>query len=120
MISLVRKAIKAKQERNITKSALAPIEMQETQPNIQKQEQQQQPQCRHMDTYESSAGKCAACASEKKAARVYRWKIIFGLVAPFALQALDSTMYEQNPYFLYQQLTIFSQKYRERSSLDCE
>jgi hypothetical protein len=107
MVSLVRKAIKAKQERNRTKSALTPMEMQETQPNIQKQEQQRQPQCRHMDTYESSAGKCAACASEKKAARVYRWKIIFGLVAPFALQALDSTMYEQNPHFLYQQLTIF-------------
>jgi hypothetical protein len=107
MISLVRKAIKAKQERNMTKSALTPIEMQETQPNIQKQEQRQ-PQCRHTDTYESSAGKCSACASEKKAARVYRWKIIFGLVAPFALQALDSTMYEQNPHFLYQQLTIFS------------
>jgi hypothetical protein len=101
MISLVRKAIKAKQERNRTKSASTPVEMQETQPNIQKQEPQQKQQCRHVNTYESSAGKCTACASEKKAARVYRWKIIFGLVAPFALQALDSTMYAQSPYFLY-------------------
>ncbi|KAH6960843.1 hypothetical protein HG530_004552 [Fusarium avenaceum] len=92
MISLVRKAIKAKQERNRTKSASTPMEMQETRPNIQKQEPQQRQQCRHTNTYESSAGKCTVCSSEKKAARVYRWKIIFGLVAPFALQALDSTI----------------------------
>ncbi|KAF5663118.1 multidrug transporter [Fusarium heterosporum] len=96
MISLVRKAIKAKRERNRTSPTLAHMEMQETQPNAPKQEQQQQqqqqPQCRHLNTYETPAGKCSSCVAENKAARVYRWKIILGLMAPFTLQALDSTI----------------------------
>ncbi|OBS27035.1 hypothetical protein FPOA_00976 [Fusarium poae] len=88
MISLVRKAIKAKQEREKTQLPSTPMEMQQTQHDANKE----QPKCRHMDVYESSNVKCASCASEKKAARVYRWKIIIGLMAPFALQALDSTI----------------------------
>jgi hypothetical protein len=31
-------------------------------------------------------------AAEKKRRRSYRWKIIFGLFGPFALQALDATV----------------------------
>ncbi|KAF4447358.1 hypothetical protein F53441_9102 [Fusarium austroafricanum] len=90
MISLVRKAIKANQQRKKTHSTPAPMEMQETGPDASKQGPQ--PQCRHMEAYESPNGKCAGCTSEKKAARVYRWKVILGLMAPFALQALDSTI----------------------------
>jgi hypothetical protein len=37
-------------------------------------------------------GKCTACKSEKSAARTYRWKLIIGLIFPFALQALDVTI----------------------------
>ncbi|KAM0564565.1 hypothetical protein ACHAPJ_000779 [Fusarium lateritium] len=88
MISLVRKAIKSNQQRKKAELSPTPIELQDTSPGAPKQ----QPQCRHMAAYESSAGPCATCISEKKAARVYRWKIIFGLMAPFALQALDSTI----------------------------
>ena len=36
---------------------------------------------------------CDSCAAEATRARKYRWKIILGLVFPFALQALDSTMF---------------------------
>jgi MFS family permease len=88
MISLVKKAVKARQEREKTQAPSTPMEMQQTQHDVNKE----QPQCRHMDAYESPNVKCALCASEKKAARVYRWKIILGLMAPFALQALDSTI----------------------------
>ncbi|KAF5714907.1 major facilitator family transporter [Fusarium globosum] len=91
MISLARKAIKANQQRKQAQTNQAPMELQETGSDATKHAPQQ-PQCRHMEAYESSSGKCAACASEKKAARIYRWKIILGLVAPFALQALDSTI----------------------------
>jgi hypothetical protein len=41
---------------------------------------------------ELTEGKCKSCKLEKKAARVYRWKLIAGLLFPFALQALDVTM----------------------------
>ncbi|KAF4973410.1 hypothetical protein FSARC_304 [Fusarium sarcochroum] len=88
MISLVRKAIKSNQQREKAQLSPSPIELQDTRPDTRKQ----QSQCGHMAAYESSRGPCATCASEKKAARVYRWKIIFGLMAPFALQALDSTI----------------------------
>ncbi|KAF5605930.1 multidrug transporter [Fusarium pseudoanthophilum] len=91
MISLARKAIKASQQRKQAQTNPAPMELQETGSDATKQAPQQ-PQCRHMEAYESSSVKCVACASEKKAARIYRWKIILGLVAPFALQALDSTI----------------------------
>ncbi|KAH8907081.1 MFS general substrate transporter [Coniochaeta sp. PMI_546] len=37
-------------------------------------------------------GRCTACKSEKSAARTYRWKLILGLIFPFALQALDVTI----------------------------
>ncbi|KAJ4271617.1 hypothetical protein NW762_000322 [Fusarium torreyae] len=89
MISLVRKAIKSNQQRKKAELNPLPIELQTTSPD---DAPKQQPQCRHMAAYESSSGPCATCVSEKKAARVYRWKIIFGLMAPFALQALDSTI----------------------------
>lgn len=35
---------------------------------------------------------CHACALERQASRTYRWKLIVGLMLPFALQALDATM----------------------------
>ncbi|KAJ4004434.1 hypothetical protein NW766_011740 [Fusarium irregulare] len=88
MISLVRKAIKTKQERKKTEFPSASMELQQTHHDAPQEKQL----CRHMDAYETSTVKCASCVSEKKAARVYRWKIILGLVAPFALQALDSTI----------------------------
>jgi hypothetical protein len=31
-------------------------------------------------------------AAERKRRSLYRWKVIFGLVGPFALQALDTTV----------------------------
>ncbi len=34
----------------------------------------------------------AETLAEKKARRRYRWKILFGLVAPFTLQGLDTTI----------------------------
>ncbi|KAI1022472.1 hypothetical protein LB503_000572 [Fusarium chuoi] len=78
MISLARKAIKANQQRKQAQTNQAPMELQETGSDATNQAPQQ-PQCRHMEAYESSSGKCVACASEKKAARIYRWKIILGL-----------------------------------------
>lgn len=39
--------------------------------------------------------KCEACVEEKRAARKYRFKLVIGLIFPFALQALDVTMYVQ-------------------------
>jgi hypothetical protein len=40
----------------------------------------------------TSGGKCLPCKAEKSATRKYRWKVIGGLMLPFALQALDVTM----------------------------
>lgn len=37
-------------------------------------------------------GPCEACKAENHNALVYRWKLIAGLLMPFALQALDVTM----------------------------
>lgn len=37
-------------------------------------------------------GKCVACKAEKHSARVYRWKLILGLLLPFAAQSLDATI----------------------------
>jgi hypothetical protein len=39
-----------------------------------------------------SKGRCQTCRQEKLAARRYRWRIIAGLIFPFALQALDVTI----------------------------
>ncbi|KAI6354597.1 hypothetical protein MCOR25_008541 [Pyricularia grisea] len=36
--------------------------------------------------------KCEACVEEKRAARKYRFKLVIGLIFPFALQALDVTI----------------------------
>lgn len=50
-------------------------------------------QCAHGHcTTVDEKGNCVACKTEKRAARVYRWKVILGLVLPFALQALDTTI----------------------------
>lgn len=38
------------------------------------------------------SGPCVLCKQEKKAARVYRWKLIAGLFFPFSVQALDTTI----------------------------
>ncbi|KAM5355610.1 hypothetical protein ACJ41O_002256 [Fusarium nematophilum] len=46
--------------------------------------------CLHRDV--PSNEPCLACKQDEKAATKYRWKIIIGLVSPFALQALDSTI----------------------------
>ena len=37
---------------------------------------------------------CPDCATEQTQATKYRWKIILGLILPFALQSLDTTMYD--------------------------
>jgi MFS family permease len=37
-------------------------------------------------------GKCNSCKFEKRAARNYRRKVVLGLILPFALQALDTTI----------------------------
>lgn len=116
MISLARKAIKANQQRKQAQTNQAPMELQETGSDATKQAPQQ-PQCRHMEAYESSSGKCVACTSEKKAARIYRWKIILGLVAPFALQALDSTMYGKTRKLQNETDTL--KQHRQCSSVDC-
>lgn len=39
-----------------------------------------------------AGGKCLSCREEKTVARRYRWRVIGGLIFPFALQALDVTM----------------------------
>jgi hypothetical protein len=41
---------------------------------------------------EPSTAICLECKAQKSIVRKYRWKIILGLVFPYALQALDSTM----------------------------
>lgn len=116
MISLARKAIKANQQRKQAQTNQAPMELQETGSDATKQAPQR-PQCRHMEAYESWPGKCVACASEKKAARIYRWKVILGLVAPFALQALDSTMYGKTRKLQNETDTL--KQHRQCSSVDC-
>ncbi len=40
----------------------------------------------------SPVERCEACVWEKKAARVYRAKIIAGLILPFTLGAFDATV----------------------------
>jgi hypothetical protein len=37
-------------------------------------------------------GPCVICKEEKRAARIYRWKLIAGLFFPFSVQALDTTI----------------------------
>lgn len=37
-------------------------------------------------------GKCTSCKEERSAASKYRWRVIAGLIFPFALQALDVTL----------------------------
>ena len=54
--------------------------------------------CQHRT--EPSVEKCLQCKSEQSTATSYRWKIILGLVFPFALQALDATMYVFSQLFL--------------------
>lgn len=64
-------------------------------PDVQ---QSQEKDISTQDTQQTAAaalddkGICAACRSEKSAARTYRWKLIAGLIFPFALQALDVTI----------------------------
>jgi hypothetical protein len=41
----------------------------------------------------SSVQKCDACVKERKAARVYRTKIMAGLLLPFTVGAFDTTVY---------------------------
>lgn len=40
----------------------------------------------------SSTGDCAACRTQKRAERNYRLKVIGGLILPFALTSLDTTI----------------------------
>ncbi|KAJ3471201.1 hypothetical protein MRS44_001300 [Fusarium solani] len=88
MISLVKKAIRSQRNKAPTTPPAPPMELQETRP----QTTNKQPQCIHRDGSEPSNEPCPTCAADEKAATKYRWKIILGLVAPFALQALDSTI----------------------------
>ncbi|POR32304.1 Major facilitator superfamily transporter [Tolypocladium paradoxum] len=48
------------------------------------------PPCSHRD--EPLSTPCLDCKAEKSAVRKYRWRIILGLIWPYALQALDATM----------------------------
>ncbi|KAL6358430.1 hypothetical protein LRP88_08615 [Fusarium phalaenopsidis] len=89
MISLVKKAIRSQRNKASTAPPAPPMELQETRPETTNK---QQPQCIHRDGSEPSNEPCPTCAADEKAATKYRWKIILGLVAPFALQALDSTI----------------------------
>ncbi|KAB5582509.1 major facilitator superfamily domain-containing protein [Coniochaeta sp. 2T2.1] len=43
-------------------------------------------------TQAAQPSKCPTCRDEKRQARTYRWKLILGLIFPFALQALDVTV----------------------------
>jgi hypothetical protein len=45
-----------------------------------------------LTTTKDAKGRCQTCRQEKLAARRYRWRIIAGLIFPFALQALDVTI----------------------------
>ncbi|UPK99111.1 hypothetical protein LCI18_010046 [Fusarium solani-melongenae] len=88
MISLVKKAIRSQRNKTPTTPPAPSMELQETRPETTNK----QPQCIHRDGSEPSNEPCPTCATDEKAATKYRWKIILGLVAPFALQALDSTI----------------------------
>ncbi|KAL2675062.1 hypothetical protein Neosp_011242 [[Neocosmospora] mangrovei] len=88
MISLVKKAIRSQRNKAPTTPPAPAMELQETQPETTNK----QPQCIHRDGSEPSNEPCSTCVADEKAATKYRWKIILGLVAPFALQALDSTI----------------------------
>jgi MFS family permease len=46
--------------------------------------------CAHRE--EPSTDPCSSCKAEKRAATIYRWKLILGLVLPFSLQAFDTTI----------------------------
>lgn len=48
--------------------------------------------CRHRHGSEPDSSPCMECKAEKSRATKYRWKIILGLISPYALQALDATM----------------------------
>lgn len=37
-------------------------------------------------------GKCQICQSQKRASRIYRWKLIAGLILPDLLSSLDLTI----------------------------
>ena len=43
-------------------------------------------------TQDAHPSKCPTCLHERRLARTYRWKLILGLIFPFALQALDVTV----------------------------
>lgn len=47
---------------------------------------------RSSTTPEQDDGKCQICRAEKRAARIYRWKLIGGLVLPDLLSSLDLTI----------------------------
>lgn len=46
--------------------------------------------CGHQ--FDKTAGSCPTCKSTRRAQRKYRLKVMFGLVLPFVLQALDVTI----------------------------
>jgi hypothetical protein len=58
---------------------------------------------------------CVLCKQEKRAARIYRWKLIGGLFFPFTVQALDTTI-------VAGALPYIASDFRESSypSLSCE
>ena len=41
---------------------------------------------------EQDTGKCQVCRAEKRASRIYRWKLICGLILPDLLSSLDLTI----------------------------
>jgi len=99
MISLIRKSRKksaappplcahrAQVERDQHKDAVANSDSSQPKPP-----QDRLPASTAPTVQDDAKGKCTTCREEKSAARRYRWKVIGGLIFPFALQALDVTM----------------------------
>lgn len=54
------------------------------------------PKCQHgaqgLDPTGQYPGRCTVCHAEKHRMRVYRWKLIIGLLAPYLLASLDLTV----------------------------
>lgn len=66
--------------------------------------------CSHRD--DPSIEPCMSCKAEKRAATKYRWKLVLGLILPFALQAFDSTMYANPSPFVYFSCVYLTNNYR--------
>lgn len=66
------------------------------QPVVHQSPQQDVKLCQHQlaqdPSNQSNSSKCEICRREKHDARIYRWKLIVGLLAPYLLASLDLTI----------------------------